>query len=83
MPIGRCVITRVPRKPKQVIYRLSEEARKDPKIKEQELERLRKEDKEYEKKEMIRVIERVPGVAEQTQRERDYEAKLRRLGIKK
>lgn len=83
MPIGRCVITRIPRKPKQVIYRLSEEARKDPKIKEQELERLRKEDQEYEKKEMIRVIERVPGVAEQTQRERDYEAKLRRLGIKK
>ena len=75
------VMSFTPQIPKQVLYFIPEEYRKD---KETAMEYIRKLEAEEEEKRKIpqkNVLEIVPGILEETNRELEYKEKLRKLGL--
>lgn len=66
--------------PKQVMYFIPEEYRKDKKTAMEYIEKLQKEEEEKAKN-LKTVLEIVPGIKEEYDRELEYKAKLQKLGL--
>lgn len=80
-PVLRSVATIKPRRQKTVVYQLSEEQRKDKDIAMKEVDKMRKEDNNRDKRPIKNVVSIIPGVAEEYEREKKYKEKLKNLGL--
>ena len=77
------VVTIEPRPPKQVVFQVSKELLKDKKKLKEELDRLKKQADEEDKIQYKNVVDIVPGIVEENEAEKEYNEKLKRLGLKK
>ena len=77
------VVTIEPRPPKQVVFQVPKELLKDKKKLKEELDRLKKQADEEDKIQYKNVVDIVPGIVEENEAEKEYNEKLKRLGLKK
>lgn len=77
------VVTIKPRPPKQVVFQVPKELLKDKNKLKEELDRLKKQADEEDKIQYKNVVDIVPGIVEENEAEKEYNEKLKRLGLKK
>ena len=77
------VVTIEPRPPKTVVFQVPKELLKDKAKLKEELNRLKKQADEEDKYEYKRVVDIIPGIVEENEAEKEYNEKLKRLGLKK
>lgn len=80
-PVMRAVVTVIPRRKKRVVYEIPEDLRNDKKAAMKEVRKMDVEDEERNAEPLKEVVEIIPGIAEETQREIDYHNKMKRLGL--
>lgn len=81
--ISKVVATLLPVQKKSVVYMIPDEIRAQGKEKAMEyIEQRKKEEAESAKRKKKDVVEFIPGVEEERQRDREYALKLKRLGLK-
>ena len=81
-PMIRQVVTFLPKKKRNVVYFIDDEdVRADKKATAKEIKRLNAADEKQSSQEQIDVVEVLPGVFEETEREMAHKKKLIRLGL--
>ena len=78
----RQVVAILPKRKQTVVYFIDdEEIRADKKATAKEIKRLKAADEKQSSQEQIDVVEVVPGIYEETEREMAHKKKLMRLGL--